>query len=63
MQGKDKDLLFFLTEQYHFSVVEFDSEKGAWCSPHNHIPTGSHQSHAPIHKYQTLLCKGSTKLK
>ncbi len=28
MQGKDKDLLFLLTEQHHFSVVEYDAEKG-----------------------------------
>ena len=29
LQGQDKDLLFFLTEQHQFSVVEFDSVKGA----------------------------------
>lgn len=27
-QGKEKDLLFFLTEEHHFSVVEFDATKG-----------------------------------
>ena len=28
LQGKDKDLLFILTEQHHFSVVEYDAERG-----------------------------------
>ena len=27
-QGKDKDLLFFLTEQHQFSVLEYDTSTG-----------------------------------
>ena len=27
-QGKDKDLLFFLTEQHQFSVLEYDTNTG-----------------------------------
>jgi hypothetical protein len=32
LQGMEKDLLFFLTEQHDYSVVEFDSLKGTQCN-------------------------------
>ena len=32
LQGKDKDLLFFLTEKQKFCILEYNAEKGEFRS-------------------------------